>query len=142
MPRSLLVVGIFRQVTGSISKPLEDTRTLLRFHEDERRQRLLNCRALWHSQARDPLVVVSELLQKLLDLVQRRGALSLKESEEFVHFAEAAGELQMVDTSKLTRIDLLVFFVNTYNLMALHFHITQGTHGKVLKQDQHARAHT
>ena len=31
MPSSLLVVGIFRQVTGSISKPLEDTRTLLRF---------------------------------------------------------------------------------------------------------------
>ena len=45
----LLAVGVFRQVTGSLTKPLEDPNALFRFHEDEKQGPLLNCRSMMQS---------------------------------------------------------------------------------------------
>jgi hypothetical protein len=56
------------QVTGSLTKPLEDPNALFRFHEDEKEGPLLNCRSIWFQNAREPLLVVSELLYTMLNL--------------------------------------------------------------------------
>jgi myosin-5 len=50
--QKLLAVGVFRQVTGSLTKPLEDPNALFRFHEDEKEGPLLNCRSIWFQNAR------------------------------------------------------------------------------------------
>ena len=57
-----------RQVTGSLTKPLEDPNALFRFHEDEKEGPLLNCCSIWFQNAREPLLVVSELLYTMLNL--------------------------------------------------------------------------
>ena len=59
---------VLRQVTGSLTKPLEDPNALFRFHEDEKEGPLLNCRSIWFQNAREPLLVVSELLYTMLNL--------------------------------------------------------------------------
>ena len=77
--QKLLAVGVFRQVTGSLTKPLEDPNALFRFHEDEKEGPLLNCRSIWFQNAREPLLVVSELLYTMLNLrlsLTQRGQVS------------------------------------------------------------------
>mmetsp|Transcript_8727 Transcript_8727/g.20286 ORF Transcript_8727/g.20286 Transcript_8727/m.20286 type:complete len:1478 (+) Transcript_8727:193-4626(+) len=127
--QKLLAVGVFRQVTGSLTKPLEDPNALFRFHEDEKEGPLLNCRSIWFQNAREPLLVVSELLYTMLNLrlaIQSRPGNELKDSEELNNFTAAAAELQLVNINDLTRIQLLAFFLNAYNLMVLHAHTTRG----------------
>ena len=70
-------------MTGSLTKPLEDPNALFRFHEDEKEGPLLNCRSIWFQNAREPLLVVSELLYTMLNLrlaFTQRGH-DLKDSE-------------------------------------------------------------
>lgn len=127
--QKLLAVGVFRQVTGSLTKPLEDPNALFRFHEDEKEGPLLNCRSIWFQNAREPLLVVSELLYTMLNLrlsLQTRPG-DLKDSEELNNFTAAAAELQLVNINDLTRIQLLAFFLNAYNLMVLHAHVVRGS---------------
>ncbi len=59
-----LAVLFLRQVTGSLTKPLEDPNALFRFHEDEKEGPLLNCRSIWFQNAREPLLVVSEVMRR------------------------------------------------------------------------------
>mmetsp|Transcript_42106 Transcript_42106/g.99940 ORF Transcript_42106/g.99940 Transcript_42106/m.99940 type:complete len:1472 (-) Transcript_42106:191-4606(-) len=128
--QKLLAVGVFRQVTGSLTKPLEDPNALFRFHEDEKEGPLLNCRSIWFQNAREPLLVVSELLYTMLNLrlaIQSRPGNELKDSEELNNFTAAAAELQLVNINDLTRIQLLAFFLNAYNLMVLHAHVVRGS---------------
>jgi len=126
---SLLTVGVMRQVTGSLSKPFQDSSALLRFHEDEKHSTAVNCRSLWFQSARAPMVVVTELLSTLLNIVRASAnpGKELKGSEVLGSFTAAAGELQMVSTSELSRIEMLAFFINAYNLFALHLHLLRGT---------------
>ena len=127
--QKLLAVGVFRQVTGSLTKPLEDPNALFRFHEDEKEGPLLNCRSIWFQNAREPLLVVSELLYTMLNLrlsLSQRGQ-DLKDSEELNNFTAAAAELQLVNINDLSRIQLLAFFLNAYNLMVLHAHVVRGS---------------
>mmetsp|Transcript_28296 Transcript_28296/g.65180 ORF Transcript_28296/g.65180 Transcript_28296/m.65180 type:complete len:1554 (+) Transcript_28296:189-4850(+) len=123
--QKLLDVGVFRQVTGSPTKPLEDTQALFRFHEDEKEGPLLNCRRIWYQNAREPLLVVSELLRRLLSLDFRNP--KLKESSEMRDLTAATAELQLVNINGLSRAELLAFFLNAFNLMVLHGHIVRGT---------------
>eukprot|EP00960_Hanusia_phi_P044717 756782-Hanusia_phi.AAC.1 len=128
--QKLLAVGVFRQVTGSLTKPLEDPNALFRFHEDEKEGPLLNCRSIWFQNAREPLLVVSELLYTMLNLrlsLSHRPGYDLKDSEELNNFTAAAAELQLVNINDLSRIQLLAFFLNAYNLMVLHAHVVRGS---------------
>ena len=128
--QKLLAVGVFRQVTGSLTKPLEDPNALFRFHEDEKEGPLLNCRSIWFQNAREPLLVVSELLYTMLNLrlsLSNRPGYDLKDSEELNNFTAAAAELQLVNINDLSRIQLLAFFLNAYNLMVLHAHVVRGS---------------
>jgi hypothetical protein len=125
--QKLLVVGVFRQVTGSLTKPLEDPNALFRFHEEGP---ILNCRSIWFQNAREPLLVVSELLYTMLNLrlsLSQRGQDLLKDSEELNNFTASAAELQLVNINDLSRIQLLAFFLNAYNLMVLHAHVVRGS---------------
>jgi len=126
----LMVIGVLRPITGSLSKPLDDSSALFRFHEDEREGPMLNCHSLWFKAARPALIVVSELLQTLLEIVNSKPGESLKDSKELDKFTEAAGELQMVSTNDLSRVELLTFFINTYNLMSLHGHLVRDSFEK------------
>ena len=126
----LMVIGVLRPITGSLSKPLDDSSALFRFHEDEREGPMLNCRSIWYKNARPALVVVSELLNRLLDIVKTKPGESLKDSPELEKFTEAAGELQMVNTNDLNRVQLLAFFINAYNLMSLHGHLVRDSFEK------------
>ena len=59
------------------------------------------------------------LLLLMLDvrlLLSQRGQ-DLKDSEELNNFTAAAAELQLVNINDLSRIQLLAFFLNAYNLM-------------------------
>ena len=125
--QKLLAVGVFRQVTGSLTKPLEDPNALFRFHEDEKEGPLLNCRSIWFQNAREPLLVVSELLYTMLNLRSRLAGRDLRESEDLNNFTAAAAELQLVNINDLSRIQLLAFFLNAYNLMVLHAHVVRGS---------------
>lgn len=128
----MLIVGVFRQVTGSLTKPLDDKNALFRFHDDEREGPMLNCRSIWFQNARNPLLVVTELLNVLLNIVRARtGSFQdLKHTDDIANFTAAAGEMQMINTDELSRVQLLAFFINTYNLMALHGHVLRGSHEK------------
>jgi len=123
--QKLLDVGVFRQVTGSPTKPLEDPNALFRFHEDEKEGPLLNCRRIWYQNAREPLIVVSELLRKMLalDLANPR----LKDGADMRELTAATAELQLVNINGLSRAELLAFFLNAFNLMVLHGHIVRST---------------
>mmetsp|Transcript_68386 Transcript_68386/g.142565 ORF Transcript_68386/g.142565 Transcript_68386/m.142565 type:complete len:1429 (-) Transcript_68386:617-4903(-) len=126
--QKLLAVGVFRQVTGSLTKPLEDPNALFRFHEDEKEGPLLNCRSIWFQNAREPLLVVSELLYTLLNLRLNSGPeKDLRDTDELNNFTAAAAELQLVNINDLSRIQLLAFFLNAYNLMVLHAHVVRGS---------------
>jgi hypothetical protein len=127
LAQKLLAVGVFRQVTGSLTKPLEDPNALFRFHEDEKEGPLLNCRSIWFQNAREPLLVVTELLYTMLNLRTKYPGRDLRGSEELNNFTAAAAELQLVNINDLTRIQLLAFFLNAYNLMALHAHVVRGS---------------
>ena len=126
----LMVIGVLRPISGSLSKPLDDSSALFRFHEDEREGPMLNCRSIWFKNARPALVVVSELLNTLLEIVRSKPGESFKDSPELDKFTEAAGELQMVSTNDLNRVQLLAFFINTYNLMSLHGHLVRDSFEK------------
>jgi hypothetical protein len=125
--QKLLAVGVFRQVTGSLTKPLEDPNALFRFHEDEKEGPLLNCRSIWFQNAREPLLVVSELLYTMLNLRLKYPDKDLRDTEELNNFTAAAAELQLVNINDLSRIQLLAFFLNAYNLMVLHAHVVRGS---------------
>uniref|UniRef100_A0A7S0QMA7 Myosin motor domain-containing protein n=1 Tax=Cryptomonas curvata TaxID=233186 RepID=A0A7S0QMA7_9CRYP len=125
--QKLLAVGVFRQVTGSLTKPLEDPNALFRFHEDEKEGPLLNCRSIWFQNAREPLLVVSELLYTMLNLRLKYPDRDLRDTEELNNFTAAAAELQLVNINDLSRIQLLAFFLNAYNLMVLHAHVVRGS---------------
>jgi hypothetical protein len=127
LAQKLLAVGVFRQVTGSLTKPLEDPNALFRFHEDEKEGPLLNCRSIWFQNAREPLLVVTELLYTMLNLRTKYPGRDLRGTEELNNFTAAAAELQLVNINDLTRIQLLAFFLNAYNLMALHAHVVRGS---------------
>lgn len=141
--QKLLDVGVFRQVTGSPTKPLEDPNALFRFHEvffvfcakcflllnflsqDEKEGPLLNCRRIWYQNAREPLLVVSELLRRMLSLDFTNP--KLKDSAEMKELTAATAELQLVNINGLSRAQLLAFFLNAFNLMVLHGHVVRGT---------------
>jgi hypothetical protein len=125
--QKLLAVGVFRQVTGSLTKPLEDPNALFRFHEDEKEGPLLNCRSIWFQNAREPLLVVSELLYTMLSLRLKYPDRDIRELEELNNFTASAAELQLVNINDLSRIQLLAFFLNAYNLMVLHAHVVRGS---------------
>ncbi|KAJ1483493.1 hypothetical protein T484DRAFT_1800129 [Baffinella frigidus] len=59
--------------------------------------------------------------------IQSRPGNELKDSEELNNFTAAAAELQLVNINDLTRIQLLAFFLNAYNLMVLHAHVVRGS---------------
>ena len=124
----LLAVGVFQQVTGSKENPLEDPQALFRFQEDEREGPLLNCRSIWFQNARDPLLVVQELLYAMINLQVKFAGKTreLRDSDDFDKFTAAAAELQLVNINDLSRIQLLAFFLNCYNLMVLHAHTVRG----------------
>ena len=114
-------------MTGSLTKPLEDPNALFRFHEDEKEGPLLNCRSIWFQNAREPLLVVTELLHTMLSMRARNPGRDLRGSEELNNFTAAAAELQLVNINDLSRIQLLAFFLNAYNLMVLHAHVVRGS---------------
>jgi len=126
LAQKLLAVGVFRQVTGSVSKPFEDPSALFRFHEDEDDGPLLNCRTIFFQSAREPLYVASELLHTILQLVIRNPGRDLREFPDYDTFSAATAELQLVSLSDLGRLELLAFFLNCYNLMVLHAHVARG----------------
>ena len=132
-----LTVGILRQVTGSLSKPFEDANALLRFHEDEKHMTAVNCKSLWFQSARAPQVVITELLNTLLNIVRATAnpGKELKGSEVLGGFTAATQELQMINTSDMSRVQLLTFFINVYNLMTLHLHCLRGTLEKADMKD-------
>ena len=127
LSQKLMLVGVFRQVTGSLSNPLDDNNALFRFHGDEREGPMLNCRSMWFKTARAPILVVTELLYALMNIVRTGQGQQLRESDAMAAFSAAAGELQMVSINHLNRVELLAFFINTFNLMALHGHIVRGS---------------
>jgi hypothetical protein len=51
----------------------------------------------------------------------------LRDTEELNNFTAAAAELQLVNINDLSRIQLLAFFLNAYNLMVLHAHVVRGS---------------
>lgn len=65
------------------------------------------------------------MLNLRLSLSQR--GQDLKDSEELNNFTAAAAELQLVNINDLSRIQLLAFFLNAYNLMVLHAHVVRGS---------------
>ena len=100
---------------------------ICRFHEDEKEGPLLNCRSIWFQNAREPLLVVTELLHSMLSMRARNPGRDLRGSEELNNFTAAAAELQLVNINDLSRIQLLAFFLNAYNLMVLHAHVVRGS---------------
>jgi hypothetical protein len=80
-----------------------------RFHEDEKEGPLLNCRSIWFQNAREPLLVVSELLYAMLSLrVNYVDAAHIKDTEELNNFTQSAAELQLVNINDLSRIQVSV----------------------------------
>ena len=85
----------------------------LPLHEDEKEGPLLN-RSIWFQNAREPLLVVSELPlhhAQLAPVLSQRGQGLLKDSEELNNFTASAAELQLVNINDLSRIQLLAFFL-------------------------------
>jgi hypothetical protein len=113
--QKLLAVGVFRQVTGSLTKPLEDPNALFRFHEDEKEGPLLNCRSIWFQNAREPLLVVSELLYTMLNLRLKLPEKDLRDSEELNNFGAAAAELQLVNINDLRCAVCLLYWFRSAN---------------------------
>ena len=127
LAQKLQAVGVFKQVRGSTSKPLEDPNSLFRFHEDEKDQSILNSRSIWFRASRDPLYVVSELLYKMLNLRLKYPNRDFRETEDLKKFNFASAELQTVNINNLSRLELFAFFLNAYNLMVLHAHAVLGS---------------
>ena len=71
--------------------------------------------------------MVSELLYTMLNLRSRLAGRDLRESEDLNNFTAAAAELQLLNINDLSRIQLLAFFLNAYNLMVLHAHVVRGS---------------
>jgi hypothetical protein len=122
LAHKLLAVGVFRQVKGNSSKPFEDQSSLFRFREDEKNASILNGRSIWFKAARDPLYVVSDLLYKMLCLRVDYPNRDFRQTGELDLIAAAATELQIVNINELSRVPLLCFYLNAYNLMVLHIH--------------------
>jgi hypothetical protein len=127
LAHKLLAVGVFRIVKGSSSNPFDNPNNLLRFHEHEKNQLILNSKTIWFRSARDPLYVVSELLYKMLNLRLKYPNRDFRDMEDLKKFNAASAELQTVNINELTRLELFAFFLNAYNLMVLHIHAMLGS---------------
>ena len=127
LAHKLLAIGAFRQVKGNTAKPFDDLSSLFRFREDEKNPSLLNGKSIWFKAARDPLYVISELLYKMLCLRVDYPNRDFKQTGDLLLFATAATELQIVNINELTRLELMSFYLNAYNLMVLHIHTHLGS---------------
>jgi hypothetical protein len=139
----LIQAGIIQPVLGSDSFCTGDA--FFRFQEDDD-SNILNLKRIWDSSlpTRHACDLSRELLTKIALLCESyrvqlaaerpQDVLSpyefdyrkLSESEEFRQYSVATAELQGVCLSELTEKERLVFFVNMYNALCLHAHITHG----------------
>lgn len=60
---------------------------------------------------------MSDLLYFALELQLKYTRNELKNTGEYTAFSKAASEIQLINLNGLTRLGLLSFFINCYNLM-------------------------
>jgi len=114
-------------------KPFFKSSRLYRFHLQEPQPRLLNCDKLWNTTGRDAVDVSVHLLNSMLELMKKfkkdDGGVEwakLRQSTEFIKWSLTTAELRTVDVNKLSKEAKRAFFVNLYQLIALHVHAKLG----------------
>ncbi|GJD11248.1 hypothetical protein Gasu2_53870 [Galdieria sulphuraria] len=139
----LIGAGIIQPVFGSDS--FCEGEAFFRFQEDDD-SNVLNLKRIWDPSlpTRHPCDLSRELLTKIALLCENyriqlaadrpQDILSpyefdyrkLNETEEFRQYSVATAELQGICLSGLSEKERLVFFINIYNALCLHAHITHG----------------
>ena len=114
--------------------PFTDNEEMFSFEPFESED-CLNTFKTWITQARSPMEVVSDLLQGACSLYLRAcsltgtvisshvSLLAVSMSPDYKLFSIATEELQKVDLDKLSPYELLTFFINLFNLLAMHSHL-------------------
>eukprot|EP01125_Pyxidicula_operculata_P009581 TRINITY_DN3150_c0_g1_i2.p1 TRINITY_DN3150_c0_g1~~TRINITY_DN3150_c0_g1_i2.p1 ORF type:complete len:646 (+),score=135.98 TRINITY_DN3150_c0_g1_i2:256-2193(+) len=103
-----------------------DPKSLYRFYIDDNRK-ILNSKYLLMADSRPPLDVMNDIYHHLVKLFKSTTDNDMKniaKSPQYEDFCELCLELQRVSLAKLSDTERKVFFINIYNILAVHAQIS------------------
>lgn len=119
------------QVVGE--HKFQDAELFYRFQEDEETH-VLNMSRLYDGKARPAGALAGVLRKQILALYNKHLSEDgmavdyegMKESTRFREYCRVTTELQGVQLDTLTRDEALAFYINVYNALVIHAHVTLG----------------
>jgi len=136
--QALVDLCVFHHISDDLSrrKPFMDGHYFYRFQEDEYSNVLNRKKLLAHDIVTDPCDLSTSLLARMIVLltdiskasiyIQQADIQQIQENEDFKRIALDISDLQRVDIKDLSENHKLIFWVNVYNLLALHAALDMG----------------